>query len=139
MKTKIFRSGVDLLLFWPYLVYLVLVLILTLLSGRWYMLALAGMPVGVILSQYFSTSYTISNNGRLEIVSHRVPGRKKVIDIRSITTVNANRNSLPAPALSKERLHICFSPSEEEIYISPSEAEDFVTRLQAINPQVQVS
>ncbi|WP_149240036.1 PH domain-containing protein [Dyadobacter sp. 32] len=137
MMTKIFRSRVDLLLFWPYLVYLVLVLILTLVSGSWYMLPLLGMPVGVILAQYFSTSYTISDNGRLEIVSHRVPGRKKVIDIRSITAVDAKRNSLPAPALSKERLHICFSPSEE-IYISPSESEDFVALVQAVNPRILV-
>lgn len=72
MTVKTYRSRLDLLLFWPYLVYICAVLLLTFVSGRWYLLPLAGMPIGLIFAKYFTTSYTLSDNGKLEIASQNV-------------------------------------------------------------------
>jgi hypothetical protein len=67
---------------------------------------------------------------------HLIVGRTK-IDIKTIRKVYKTNNPVSSPALSIDRIAICYNKFDE-ILISPKEREDFIGELLKANPDIVV-
>ncbi|QHS57590.1 PH domain-containing protein [Mucilaginibacter sp. 14171R-50] len=88
----------------------------------------------IILPIVFNTNYTITGTGNLKVrcgffVNLTIP----VADIKKITPC---KTILSAPALSFDRLEVFYN-KYDSVVISPVNADDFIAKLQALNPAIE--
>ncbi|CAG5018384.1 hypothetical protein DYBT9275_05990 [Dyadobacter sp. CECT 9275] len=137
MTAKMYRSRADLRFYFFWILFGILVILIAIASGNWYFLPLLGGPAGSLLAVYLNTSYTIKDNGDLEVKGFSIPGRRKVIDIFSIGSIKQIHNTSSAPALSGNRLEIAYNDSEK-ILLSPQNEQQFIAELRQVNPEISV-
>lgn len=90
-------------------------------------LALFILPVGVILPLWvlISTKYTVTQN-ELKVRSGPF---KWVIARKDISSITETRNPLSNPALSLDRLLICYG-NDKKLMVSPEDKEGFLKALE---------
>lgn len=102
----------------------------------WLLLLPIILAIAMIIDILRNTYYTINDeNKKLHIRGGILISTK--IDIMKITSVEASKSILSAPALSLDRLVIKQGKRTLEV-ISPRHKQDFITHLTTINPNIQI-
>jgi hypothetical protein len=81
-----------------------------------------------------NTNYTIKSDYTLKVTCGLFVNI--LIDITAIKKIEATKSMLSSPALSMDRLEVFYNKFDSVI-ISPDNKDDFVARLQNINPGIE--
>ncbi|CAM4249812.1 hypothetical protein BAMA_06620 [Bacillus manliponensis] len=94
------------------------------------------IPLGILLIwSWFTTGYTVKE-ADLIVKSGPLTKGISILDIKKITKT---KNPFASPALSVERLEILYGDTNEVIFISPFQKEEFIRLLMKVNPKIRVS
>jgi len=133
-QEQLFKSKVD----WWYFALMAAVLVLTgmvavpgVLAGRWGM-ALLVTPLGLMVWNYFSTYYVISD----DVLLVRCLLLRKTVRLASVTRLRASRDSQSAPALSLDRIEVL--SKGESVLVSPKDKVAFIRAIRRAQPSVAV-
>lgn len=123
---------------WLYPIYLagVAACFAPFLAGRDYFLLFFTVPFAILLIwSWFTTGYKVEK----EQIIIRYGPMKKRISIKDIRKITTTKNPLAAPALSFDRLEILYGSQFETELVSPREAQQFVSLIKSIHPQIEVA
>jgi hypothetical protein len=130
--TAIYRSKIGWEILVPVVLILGVVIVLTVVNSAWLALAICGLVVAFIVHLWTGTSYTITADQRLLIKCGVL--EKFDIDIQDIKSIKKTNELSNAPALSVDRLEICYNGGK--VLISPRDKFKFVKELKNINPNI---
>ncbi len=117
--------------------FLLLVFLFMGLIGKdfWvYTLIPMGIVTVIFIFAFKGISYTVTDN-LLIVHASLMPDTK--IEISSIRKIAETNNPLSSPAGSLDRIEIFYNKFDSVI-TSPVETEDFISRLQKINPDIEI-
>lgn len=114
---------------------LLLALVLTIRDEAWAGAAIVLATILFMGITYALTFYSITVEN--DLVVHGGPFIRRRIPISSIKSIEPTRTILAAPAWSLDRLHISFG-KYDAVVISPAHKSDFIAKLQAINPNIEL-
>lgn len=127
---KIYKSKLDLWL----LAVMVIALggpIVGAILDKEFWLSLLFVAIAVVVAiMFYYTRYTLDGEN-LIIYRTKIP-------IRSIRKIYKTRNPISSPALSINRIAICYN-KYDEVLISPKDREDFIAELLKVNPDITVN
>ena len=109
-----------------------IVVVLMVVNGAWLALAICGLVIAFIVHVWTGTSYSITPDQRLLIQCGML--EKFDIDIQEIKSIKKTNELSNAPALSVDRLEICYKGGR--VLISPRDKLKFVKELKNINPKI---
>lgn len=97
-------------------------------------IALACIPVSLLILWFWFTTFYVITDTKLVIRSAFIHINIPVYDIQSIQKIT---NILSSPALSLDRLKIVYD-SEKSVLISPKNRGEFLEELLKLNPSIEV-
>lgn len=97
-------------------------------------IALACIPVSLLILWFWFTTFYVITDTKLVIRSAFIHINISVYDIQSIQKTT---NILSSPALSLDRLKIVYD-SEKSVLISPKNRGEFLEELLKLNPSIEV-
>ncbi|MBO2535233.1 PH domain-containing protein [Rummeliibacillus suwonensis] len=97
-------------------------------------IALACIPVSLLILWFWFTTFYVITDTKLVIRSAFIHINISVYDIQSIQKIT---NILSSPALSLDRLKIVYD-SEKSVLISPKNRGEFLEELLKLNPSIEV-
>ncbi|TGD57433.1 PH domain-containing protein [Flavobacterium humi] len=103
------------------------------IKGEWLGALAFVFLIGSILIVSYFTKYSV--DGATLTVKTMAGNRK--IDIRSIRKIEKTNSIVSTRALSLNRIWIHYN-KYDEIVVSPKERQDFIDRLLAINPTIEI-
>jgi hypothetical protein len=130
-----YKSKVETMILVPLALLLFITELLMLINRFWVGAALCLLIVGFIIYLYYFTSYEVTPDKKLKIRSGFL--YHKEIYIPTIKKVRAIRSHLVSPALSADRLEICYH-RYGRVLISPEEATEFISQLMKLNPRIKI-
>lgn len=137
--TKIYKSKIGLSIVIPLALSLVLPLVIMVMNRIWVGVIIIGVValfvVLFVAYLFTNTYYEITDSNKLTIKAGFLINIE--IDINSIQSVEPTKSMLAAPALSLDRLKICYN-KYSSVIISPKEKDDFIRQLKMINPNIIV-
>jgi uncharacterized membrane protein YdbT with pleckstrin-like domain len=137
--TKIYKSKIGLSFAIPLALSLVLPLVIMVMNRIWVGVIIIGVValfvVLFVAYLFTNTYYEITDSNKLTIKAGFLINIE--IDINSIQSVEPTKSMLAAPALSLDRLKICYN-KYSSVIISPKEKDDFIRQLKMINPNIIV-
>jgi Bacterial PH domain len=104
------------------------------LNQAWLGLGILAFSALFIASFYVRMAYTITTDGKLDILCGLIYRNK--IDIQSIKSIKPSASILSAPALSLSRLEIRYN-ERDFVLVSPAREQEFVAELKALNPKIE--
>lgn len=132
---KTFKSKIDLLILIP--------IVITFLAAETFMIV-NGIIIGIIALTIFGvfivyqcreTMYVFTKDNKLKVKSGFLYERD--IYIKSIKKVRATQDRTTSPALSLDRLEICYN-RYGRIVVSPDNKTEFIKELKEVNPRILV-
>ncbi|MGV3697314.1 MAG: PH domain-containing protein [Flavobacterium sp.] len=108
-----------------------------------------GFPIvmGIVENDYWTSLIFVAIFAAMSILFHytryTIQDDKLIIwttkiDIHTITKIYKTRNPLSSPALSINRIAICYN-KYDEVLVSPKEREEFIGELLKVNPNIVVN
>ncbi|WP_187269328.1 PH domain-containing protein [Algibacter pacificus] len=89
---------------------------------------------GLCLYLNFSTKYTITESGILEVICGFLYHKR--FDIKKIKSVAKTGNLMSSPAPSLDRIELTYGKFDV-IVISPKDKNEFARALQQVNPEIE--
>ncbi len=132
---KTFRSKVELLLLLPLIGLLLAAEIFMISNGIVLGIVLVGVIVAFITYLCFNTIYTITKDNKLRVKSGFFFERE--IYIQSIKKIRPTHDRSTSPALSFDRLEICYH-RYGRLVVSPNNKMDFIRELTNVKPDIDV-
>jgi len=132
---KTFKSKIDLLLLLPVLAILVGVGVYVILNGIIAGEIAVGLILLFVLYTCWDTFYVFTNDNKLKIKSGFFYNRE--IYIKSIKKITPTRNRKASPALSPDRLEICYN-RYGRVVVSPNNKSEFIRELKEVNPRIRI-
>jgi len=126
---KIYQSKYD---WWLMLIVygaMVLPIALGIIDGEYLMSFLLLIITVLVTVLFYYTRYKI-DEGKLIVMWTK-------IDVHNIRKIYKTRNPISSPALSLDRIAICYGKFDE-ILVSPKNREEFIKELLKINPDIEV-
>ena len=132
---KTFKSKIDLLILLP--------IVITFFAAESFMIV-NGIIIGIIALAIFGvfiayqcceTMYVFTKDNKLKVKSGFLYERE--IYIKSIKKVRTTQDRTTSPALSFDRLEICYN-RYGRIVVSPDNKTEFIKELKEVNPRILV-
>lgn len=112
------------------------------------MAAALGFPIaeGIVEKEYWLSAAFVLIASLVALMfyytRYKIDGENLVIwrtkiPIQNIRKIYKTRNPVSSPALSINRIAICYNKFDE-VLVSPKEQEDFITELLKVNPNIEV-
>lgn len=132
---KTFKSKVDLLLLLPIVIVFLTAEIFMIVNGFVIAIILFGLAGTFITYLYLDTRYVVTEDNKLQVKSGFLYQRE--IYIKSIKKVRPSEDRTTSPALSLDRLEICYN-RYGRIVVSPDNKTEFIKVLKNVNPRIRV-
>lgn len=130
----IFKSKIDFSFTALFIIPFIIILVIAAISLEWLLLLLV-IPIYVLTIPIFlNTSYTVTTDGKLIIVSGWL--YRKSLDIHTIRKVIPTSVPLSSPALSFNKLEIFYNKFDS-VMISPREKQTFLETIISLNPTIE--
>ena len=131
---KAFKSKIG------FLLGSVLLILLSAEAFMIYTMTITGIiAIGVLIIffiyMYMDTLYVLTSDKKLKIKSGFF--FHKEIYIKSIRKVRPVRHLRASPALSSDRLEICYN-RYGRVFVSPTHRSEFIKELKEVNPRIRV-
>ncbi len=132
---KIYRSTIELPLFLPIALFLIISEVILLINQLWLFSFLALALLGFLVHLYMNTSYEVTRDKKLRVkISFFF---EKEIHVNSIHRIRPARNHSASPAFSNDRIEIFYN-RYGSMLISPEHRTEFIEELKKINPRIAV-
>jgi hypothetical protein len=132
---KTYRSKVEMIILIPFAILIFILEIVMVLNHFWIGVGLGLLITLFCLYLYRYTSYELTPDKKLKIRSGFL--YHKEIYIRTIKKIRHIKNHFVSPALSTDRLEICYN-RYGRVLISPDEASEFISQLTKENPKIRI-
>lgn len=132
---KIYRSTIELPLFLPIALLLIVAEIILLVNQLWLFAFLTMALLAFLVHLYMNTSYELTKDKKLRVRSSFF--FKREIYVNSIHKIRPARNHSASPALSNDRIEIFYN-RYGSMLISPEHRTEFIEELKKINPRIAV-
>lgn len=132
---KDFKSKIDLLLILPILVIILVAAIIMLVKGI--VVGVIGLGILAAFIAYIcrDTIYRFTTDNKLQVRSGFLYHRE--IYIKSIKKIRPTQDRSASPALSLDRIEICYN-RYGRIVVSPDNKTEFIRHLKDVNPRIHV-